>query len=99
MKFKDIEPLSDDAFDAIKTHYEGKEGFHIVDRLSTGDKERYFLISRGRYVGEEQTSSIEYTFIWIGGGLWQFRYINTQCVDKKTWVQPLQLLNQLVKDI
>lgn len=103
MKLDAIEPITNDVLDKIKEHYEGKKWFRINDHISHGD-ERYFLLQKiSEYTEEGRgipgNKNIEYTFVWIGKGLWQFRYLNTHCVESNNWKEPLEILNNLIKDI
>ena len=96
MKLNTVEPITDDILDKIKEHYDGKDGYYINDHDSNGD--RYFLIRKDHWlVGKRDP--VEISIIWIGPNIWQYRYLNTECVEHAKWLGPLEFVNELIKDL
>ena len=96
-QIKSLENISSETLDKIVEKYKDNKGFRINDdreRISRGKKSGYFLFANNS-MGMNKT--VEWTFIWIGCNLWQFRYCNTSCTSTASWKNPLDLLNELLK--
>lgn len=94
-QLNELDNISNTALDFIKKKFSNK-GYRILDEretLSFGKPKEYFLFSN-----HIDRAEVEWAFIWIGGNLWQFRYLNTKCMSKPSWVNPLELLNDLLKN-
>lgn len=93
----ELENISDQVLDFIKKKFDGKKGYRINDdraKMSFGKRKEYFLFANNSADGLR--ANLEWTFIWIEGGLWQFSYCNTECTSKPSWINPLDLLNNLL---
>lgn len=94
MVLESLDNISDDVLDLIKLKFSDKGSYRVLDDrkiLSFGKPREYFLFSNFRGRG-----NLEWCFIWIGKNLWQFTYLNTECMSKGGWVNPLDLLNELL---
>tara|TARA_R110000824_G_scaffold106610_4_gene251987 strand:- start:6248 stop:6541 length:294 start_codon:yes stop_codon:yes gene_type:complete len=95
LQIHSLDNISDTVLDYIKRKFTDK-GYTISDereKLSFGKAREYFLFSN-----RNKRDETEWTFIWIGNNLWQFSYLNTNCKSKASWVNPLELLNELLKN-
>lgn len=91
-----VDNISKETLDKLVELYKDKKGFRINDDRETligGKPREYFLIG---YENRE-VSGVEFTFIWIGSNLWQFRYCNIHCGTEANWKNPQELLNELLK--
>lgn len=96
-KLENLDNITDETLDLIVEKFKNNKQFRIVDdrKKIVFDKPReYFLFANS---GFNMNRSLEWTFIWIGKNLWQFRYCNTECNYKSSWKNPLDLLNELLK--
>ena len=96
MKLTSLENIPEKVLDTLVEKYGNDPNYRVNDdraRLSFGKRREYFLISN-----HLNRASLEWTFIWIDNGLWQFRYLNTQCGQKVAWENPLDILNKLLND-
>jgi hypothetical protein len=95
MQLKSIDTISDKVLDRLLEKYGSDPDYRFNDdrkNLSFGKPREYFLFSN--HTGRAR---LEWTFIWIKGGLWQFHYLNTECDNgEERWVDPLELLNSLL---
>lgn len=95
-----VDNIDSKVLDKLKELYSNKDGYRIVDdreKEAFGRKREYFLIARVVSVKEPE-DRFEFTFIWIGKNLWQYRYLNTRCTEKSNWITPSELLNNLLKE-
>lgn len=74
----------------LKKLYTNKKDFRISEHDSSGNP--YFLFSKGT----SGTEGFEFTFIWIGDFLWQYKYFNSSCTAINHWINPDDLLNKLL---
>jgi hypothetical protein len=98
MKVTSLDNINQKVLDALVEKYKDDPIYRISDErksLSFGKPREYFLIAND---GRGRNSNPEWTFIWIGDNLWQFRYINTQCNSKSKWENPIDILNKLLND-
>jgi hypothetical protein len=92
-----LENISETMLDFIKKKFDDNPNFHIIDdrkRMAFGKPKEYFLFTNNTANGLR--ANLEFTFIWINNNLWQFTYCNTECVNKPSWKNPLDLLNELL---
>lgn len=91
-----LDNISNDVLDKLAATYIGDPNYKVLDErkvTSFGEPREYFLISRV----EKDTQTGVYTFIWIHNNLWRYRYLNTECGTVGGWVDPLLILNNLLK--
>jgi hypothetical protein len=94
MEIQSLDNISEKVLDALAEKYKDDPTIKVMDErkiLSFGKPREYFLIRN-----HNRRADLEWTFIWIGDNLWQFSYMNTQCGQKASWVDPLTLLNSLL---
>lgn len=92
-----LDNISETMLDFIKKKFDNNPNFRIIDdrkTISFGKPKEYFLFANNSANGLR--ANLEFTFIWIGGNLWQFSYCNTECLTKPSWKNPLDLLNELL---
>lgn len=69
--------------------YKEDSRFRVQSRKSGEDD--YFLISVDSYVD----FGFEFTIIWIGENVWQYRYCNPSCMTTDHYVELKDLLEKL----
>lgn len=95
MEVTSVDNISQEVLDTLVERYKDDPKYRLIDdrkTISLGKPREYFLISNDG-LGRRD---LEWTFIWIGKNLWQFRYLNTQCSHKSKWENPLDILNNLL---
>jgi len=96
IKIKNLDNITNETLDLIVEKFQNNICYRINDDRKTisFEKEReYFLFSNSGFGMDKHQ---EFTFIWIGKNLWQFRYTNVECTSKGYWKNPLELLNELL---
>lgn len=92
-----VDNINNSTLDKLHVTYKKRKGFKVVDHrltISSGKPREYFLL---RYFGDKNTE-IEFTFIWVGPNLWQYKYLNKRCITGANWIDPEILLNQLLNN-
>jgi len=99
MKVTSLDNIDDKILDRLVKLYKDDSKIRITDerkKLTFGNAVRgYFLIGCNEAL--TSTSDIGFTFIWIHNNLWQYNYINVHCKDRGQWINPIELLNKLLK--
>jgi hypothetical protein len=98
MQVDSLDNISNKVLDTLRDKYKDDPNIRINDdrkSLSFGKSREYFLISKDT-ADIRDVESLEWTFIWIGSNLWQYRFLNVHCNTKQGWVDPLELLNSLL---
>jgi len=96
MKVTTLENISEEVLDYIKDNLSVK--YRVSDKRASiifGKRREYFLFSNDSMSRNE---NVEWCFIWIDNGLWQFSYCNTLCSTEPNWKNPLDLLNELLNE-
>ncbi|WZE63548.1 hypothetical protein PANI_CDS0028 [Maribacter phage Panino] len=98
MEIKSLDKIDENVLDKIVELYKDNPQYRVSDErksISFGKPREYFLFEkRDKSISDKE---VEWTFIWIHGDLWQFRYLNTHVGNMQGWVDPLILLNDLLK--
>jgi len=98
MQVDSLDNISNEVLDTLRDKYKDDPNIRINDdreSLSFGKTRDYFLISKDDS-NITDIESFEWTFIWIGNNLWQYRFLNVHCKSGSGWVDPLKLLNELL---
>ena len=95
IKIESIDNISNEVLDLLKEKLEGKSAYRVNDdrqQIVYGKKREYFLIANDRVLND----GIEWTLIWIGRNLWQYRYCNRYCTYKAQWKNPVDIVNEIL---
>jgi hypothetical protein len=68
----------------LDTHSNNKL-YRIIDEPK---RDGYFLFSQEGV----------FTFIWMGGNIWQFRVLNINCMEEEALIDPVKILEQTFKE-
>lgn len=96
MKVTSLDNIDQKVLDTLVEKYKDDPKYKVLDdrkKLSFNKPREYFLICKYR----KGVWDREWTFIWIGDNLWQFSYLNTECMSRSKWVSPVELLNKLLE--
>ncbi len=93
---KTLDNISNEILDKLVKKYKDKKGFRVLDerkKIQFGKPKNYFLFSNTR-INSFNSDGFEFTFIWIDGGLWQYKYLNTECGNLNHWRDPIEVLKE-----
>jgi len=96
-EFNIIDNIDQKVLDILVEKYKDDPNYFISDERKTlsFDKPREYFLIRKQPLAAMQ-DGVEFTFIWIGDNLWQYRYLNTKCRSQSKWINPTELLNSLI---
>lgn len=91
-KLTTLDQMTDEMFDHIVEKWGNNAAVKIHDAREEISFDN-FLISSACAT----KTGIEWKMIWIHGNLWQYGYTNTHCATAAQWVDPVQILNDLLE--